>query len=139
MTPCRAAVVLVALLTARVVGAATESSPQFVAASAARSVVKIYGAGGLRGLEAYQSGIILSPDGLIATAMSTVLDSDGIDCVLDDGRRFEATLLGVDPRRELEPRTDPIPRLAITAARMSPSLLGLVSTVTPMREEWLPG
>ena len=101
MTPCRAAAVLVALLTARVVGAATESSPQFVAASAARSVVKIYGAGGLRGLEAYQSGIILSPDGLIATAMSTVLDSDGIDCVLDDGRRFEATLLGVDPRREL--------------------------------------
>ena len=101
MIPCRAVVVVAALLVARAVDAATESSPQLVAATAAHSVVKIYGAGGLRGLEAYQSGIILSPDGRIATAMSTVLDSEGIDCVLDDGRRFEATLLGVDPRREL--------------------------------------
>jgi serine protease Do len=101
MIPCRAMVFVGALLVARAVGAATESSPQLVAATAAHSVVKIYGAGGLRGLEAYQSGIILSPDGRIATAMSTVLDSEGIDCVLDDGRRFEATLLGVDPRREL--------------------------------------
>lgn len=101
MIPCRVVVFVAALLVARAVHAATESSPQFVAATAARSVVKIYGAGGLRGLEAYQSGIILSPDGRIATAMSTVLDSEGIDCVLDDGRRFEATLLGVDPRREL--------------------------------------
>ena len=101
MIPCRAVVFVAALLVARAVGAATESSPQLVAATAAHSVVKIYGAGGLRGLEAYQSGIILSPDGRIATAMSTVLDSEGIDCVLDDGRRFEATLLGVDPRREL--------------------------------------
>ena len=93
--------VIVALLAVRIGNAADEPSPQFVAATAARSVVKIYGAGGLRGLEAYQSGIILSPDGRIATAMSTVLDSEGIDCVLDDGRRFEATLLGVDPRRGL--------------------------------------
>jgi serine protease Do len=93
--------VIVALLAVRIGNAADEPSPQFVAAPAARSVVKIYGAGGLRGLEAYQSGIILSPDGRIATAMSTVLDSEVIDCVLDDGRRFEATLVGVDPRREL--------------------------------------
>lgn len=101
MNACRAAVVVVAVLTARVVNAAAESSPQLLAATAAHSVVKIYGAGGLRGLEAYQSGIILSSDGRIVTAMSTVLDSEGIDCVLDDGRRFEATLIGVDPRREL--------------------------------------
>lgn len=33
--------------------------------------------------------------------MSTVLDSDEIDCVLDDGRRYRAKLAGVDPRREL--------------------------------------
>jgi serine protease Do len=76
-------------------------SPQEVIAAAARKVVKIYGAGGLRGLEGYQSGILVSPDGRIATAASTVLDSDEIDCVLDDGRRFPAKLVGVDPRREL--------------------------------------
>jgi len=74
---------------------------QQVAAVAARKVVKIYGAGGVQGLEGYQSGIIISSDGRIATALSTVLDSDGLDCVLDDGRRFEARLIGVDPRREL--------------------------------------
>jgi S1-C subfamily serine protease len=75
--------------------------PQQTIAAAARKVVKIYGAGGLRGLEAYQSGLIVSPDGRILTALSTVLDSEQIDCVLDDGRRFQATLVGVDPRREI--------------------------------------
>ena len=47
MIPCRAMVFVGALLVARAVGAATESSPQLVAATAAHSVVKIYGAGGL--------------------------------------------------------------------------------------------
>lgn len=68
---------------------------------AARTVVKIYGAGGYRGLEAYQSGFLVSADGHVMTAMSTVLDSDEIDCVLDDGRRYEASLVGIDPRREM--------------------------------------
>ena len=78
-----------------------EPRPQAVIAGAARKVVKLYGAGGLRGLEAYQSGILVSPDGRILTAATTVLDSAQVDCVLDDGRRFEARLVGVDPRREL--------------------------------------
>ena len=68
---------------------------------AARTVVKIYGAGGFRGLEAYQTGVLVSPEGHVMTAMSTVLDSEEIDCVLDDGRRFEASLVGIDPRREM--------------------------------------
>jgi serine protease Do len=72
-----------------------------VIAGSARKVVKLYGAGGLRGLEAYQSGILVSPDGRILTVASTVLDSEQLDCVLDDGRRFEARLVGIDPRREL--------------------------------------
>jgi serine protease Do len=89
------------LMLAATAVAEEETTPQQVAAAAARKVVKIYGAGGVQGLEGYQSGIIISPDGRIATALSTVLDSDGLDCVLDDGRRFEARLVGVDPRREL--------------------------------------
>lgn len=94
-------IVVVAVAVACIAAADTAPPPQLVAATVARSVVKIYGAGGPRGLEAYQSGIILSADGRIATAMSTVLDSQSIECVLDDGRRFEATLVGVDPRREV--------------------------------------
>jgi len=70
-------------------------------AAAARRVVKLYGAGGIRGLEAYQTGIIVSPTGHIVTALSTALDAEVIDCVLDDGRRYPARLLGADLRREL--------------------------------------
>jgi len=93
----------VAGLVAALVGtsAAVAASPGETIAGAARRVVKVYGAGGVRGLEGYQSGILVSPAGHVVTASSTVLDSESIDCVLDDGRRFAATLIGVDPRREL--------------------------------------
>ena len=80
---------------------AAEPATRQVIAQAARKVVKLYGAGGRGGLAGYQSGILVSPDGRIVTAASTVLDSDEIDCVLDDGRRYVARLVGVDPRREL--------------------------------------
>ena len=53
-----------------------ESLPQQVIAEAAGKVVKLYGAGGLRGLESYQTGIVITSDGLILTAASTVLDSE---------------------------------------------------------------
>jgi len=78
-----------------------EDAPQATIAGAARAVVKVYGSGGVRGLEGYQSGILVAPNGRILTALSTVLDSDDIECVLDDGTRHRATLLGADPRREL--------------------------------------
>ena len=80
---------------------ASAASPEEMIAGGSRKVVKLYGAGGLRGLEAYQTGILVSAEGHIVTVMSTVLDSDEIDCVLDDGRRYRAKLAGVDPRREL--------------------------------------
>jgi serine protease Do len=64
-------------------------------------MVKIYGAGGLRGLEAYQSGMLISADGHVLTAWSYVLDSDDVAVVLDDGRRFTAELVGADPLTEV--------------------------------------
>lgn len=69
--------------------------------NAQRKVVKIYGAGGLRGLEAYQSGLLISADGHVLTVQSYVLDTDDLAVVLDDGRKLAAELLGVDPVREL--------------------------------------
>ena len=77
------------------------SGPQQVIADAARKVVKLYGSGGFRGLEGYQSGILIAPDGRILTMASTVLDAGEVDCVLDDGRRYKARLVGIDPQREL--------------------------------------
>ncbi|MDG2380304.1 MAG: S1C family serine protease [Pirellulaceae bacterium] len=64
-------------------------------------LVKIYGAGGIRGLEAYQSGFLISETGHVLTAWSYVLDTDYITAVLDDGRKFKAELVGADPRSEI--------------------------------------
>jgi S1-C subfamily serine protease len=64
-------------------------------------VVKIYGAGGLRKLEAYQSGILISPEGHVLTVLSYVLDTDDLAVVVDDGRKFQPELVGADPLREL--------------------------------------
>jgi len=64
-------------------------------------MVKIYGAGGFRGLESYQSGFLVSDDGFIATVWSTVLDTDPIIVHLGDGRRFEGRVAGADPQLEL--------------------------------------
>ncbi|HEY2825961.1 MAG TPA: S1C family serine protease, partial [Pirellulales bacterium] len=68
---------------------------------AQRKTVKIYGAGGVRGLDAYQSGCLISPDGYVLTIFSHVLDSDTITVTLDDGRKFEAKLVGADPRLDV--------------------------------------
>ena len=77
-----------------------QDSLQSWARDAQSKVVKIYGAGGLKGLEAYQSGFLVSPEGHIATAWSYVLDVDPI-VVLDDGRRFESTIIHFEPSLEI--------------------------------------
>ncbi|HEV7282379.1 MAG TPA: S1C family serine protease [Pirellulaceae bacterium] len=64
-------------------------------------IVKIYGAGGFAGLEAYQSGFLISGEGHVLTVFSYVLDTEPVGVTLDDGRRFDATLVGHDPRLDL--------------------------------------
>ena len=64
-------------------------------------MLKIMGSGGFQGLEPYQTGIMISPDGYLLTAWSYVLDSDAVSVTTYDGRRFEARLVGYDPRIEI--------------------------------------
>lgn len=64
-------------------------------------VVKIFGAGGTAGLEAYQSGVLISPEGMILTVWSAVLDTDQLSVVLDDGRNYLGELWAADPGREI--------------------------------------
>lgn len=64
-------------------------------------VVKLYGAGGLRGLEAYQTGLLISGEGHVLTVWSYVLDSDEVTVVLDDGRRYSAGHVAADPITEI--------------------------------------
>jgi S1-C subfamily serine protease len=99
----RVACALAALCASLLVADAVRAAPSYadVIAQVQRKVVKVYGAGGFRGLEAYQSGILISDEGLVLTVWSYVLDSDETTVTLDDGRRFKAKLLGADPRLEL--------------------------------------
>lgn len=64
-------------------------------------VVKIFGAGGLRNLEAYGTGFLVSAEGHIVTVWSHLLDTESVTVVLDDGRRFQAETLGFEPTLEL--------------------------------------
>ena len=94
-------VVMVAWLTSPLASCSLAQPPvDGWARDAQKRVVKIYGAGGLSGLEAYQSGLLVSPDGHVATAWSYVLDVEPI-VLLDDGRRFDSTIVGFEPSLEL--------------------------------------
>ena len=84
-------------------------------------VVKIYGAGGIRGLEHYQSGILISGKGHVLTVSSYVLDSDEVTVVLDDGRHFTAQQVAADPLTEIamlkfDPGSDDVPHFDLSAA-----------------------
>ena len=72
-----------------------------VVAQVEPKMVKVYGAGGFQGLEAYQSGMLISPEGHILTVFSYVLDTDELRVALADGRRLSAKLVGADPRLEV--------------------------------------
>ncbi len=60
-------------------------------------VVKIFGAGGGKNLYAYGSGFLVSPRGHIVTVWSHILDTDVVSVVLNDGRRFDAKVIGAEP------------------------------------------
>ncbi len=64
-------------------------------------VVKIFGAGGIQKLHSYCSGFLVSKQGHVVTVWSHVLDTDSLSIVLDDGRRFEAKVLGAEPQLDL--------------------------------------
>jgi serine protease Do len=66
-----------------------------------RRVVKIFGAGGIRGLHAYSTGFLVSAQGHIVTVWSHVLDEQTVTVILHDGRKFEGKILGAEPQLDL--------------------------------------
>jgi len=81
--------------------AASAATLQQTIRTAQGKVVKIYGAGGFRQMEAYQSGVLVSAEGHVLTVLSYVLDTDDLTVVLDNGRRLQAEVIGSDPVSEL--------------------------------------
>jgi serine protease Do len=64
-------------------------------------VVKIFGSGGMGGLEGYGSGFLVSSSGHVVTVWSHLIDSGEVSVVLNDGRRFAAKFVKGDPSRDL--------------------------------------
>ncbi|MHB1035905.1 MAG: S1C family serine protease [Pirellulales bacterium] len=121
------AVILCFLLAAPALGAGQapgEPALGQVIAQVQPKIVKVYGAGGFRGMEPYQSGFLISAQGDVLTVYSHVLDTDYISVTLDDGRKFPAKLAGADPKRE-------IALLKIDAADLACFDLGKPSTADP--------
>jgi S1-C subfamily serine protease len=88
-------------------------------------MVKIYGAGGIRGLEAYQSGMLISGKGHVLTVSSYVLDADEVTVVLNDGRHFSAKFVAADPLTEIallkfDPGGDEVPHFDLPSAVKAP-------------------
>jgi serine protease Do len=102
-------------------GGARAASFAAVARGVQPKVVKLYGAGGFQGLESYQSGLLISPQGHVLTVWSYVLDGDDVVVVLDDGRRFTAQHVAADPLSEIavlkfDPGDDAVPFFDLSAA-----------------------
>ncbi|MFN0138442.1 MAG: S1C family serine protease [Phycisphaerae bacterium] len=69
-------------------------------AAAQERTVKLYGAqfGKQQG---YGSGVVVSNDGFIVTALASLLESPSLRAVLHDGRRYPATIVARDTQRQL--------------------------------------
>lgn len=66
-----------------------------------RRMVKIYGAGGVKGLAGYGTGFLITSKGHVVTVWNTVLDADEVTVVLNDGRRYTGKLLGAEPQLDV--------------------------------------
>lgn len=64
-------------------------------------LVKITGAGGLRGLPPYGTGAIISPEGHILTVWNHVLDERVVTITLPDGRKLDGQVMGADPELDV--------------------------------------
>jgi serine protease Do len=111
------------LLAGASVARASDGAASFidVARQVQPKVVKLYGAGGARGLEAYQSGLLISGKGHVLTVWSYVLDADEVTVVLNDGRHFVAQYVASDPLTEIallkfDPGNEEVPHFELAAA-----------------------
>ncbi len=64
-------------------------------------VVKLFGAGGISGLQSYGTGFVISPNGHIATVLSHLLDGDAVSVVLANGKRYPGKVVAAEPKLDL--------------------------------------
>jgi serine protease Do len=81
--------------------ARAEDSFAQVAEETNKKVVKLFGAGGLRGLASYGSGLLVSADGYILTVNSHLLDTSDLRVHLYDGTRYHGRVVAVEPELDV--------------------------------------
>lgn len=64
-------------------------------------LVKLFGAGGFKGLQSYGSGILVSSDGYILTINSHILDTQDLRVHLADGTHFHAKVVAIEPELDV--------------------------------------
>ncbi len=87
------------LSAALVLGPAARAQESFrgVTDQVNKKVVKLYGAGGYKGLVSYGTGILVSPRGHILTVNNHLLDTRDLRTHLYDGRKFHCKILFKEP------------------------------------------
>jgi serine protease Do len=76
---------------------AAQESFTNTAAQVNKKMVKLYGAGGIKGMPAYGSGILVSADGHILTVNNHILDTPDLRAHLADGRMMHAKVVAREP------------------------------------------
>ncbi len=62
-----------------------------------KKMVKLFGAGGIKGMPSYGTGILVSGDGFILTVNNHILNTPDLRVHLYDGRRYNAKLVAKEP------------------------------------------
>jgi serine protease Do len=83
--------------------AATRAEGSFadVAEKVNAKTVKIFGAGGFRGVPSYGTGVIVSGDGHILTVATQMLETRDLRIHLANGDRYHAKIVAVEPELDL--------------------------------------
>lgn len=64
-------------------------------------LVKLFGAGGFRGLQSYGTGVIVSPDGYILTINSHILNTQDLRVHMADGTHYHAKVIAIEPELDV--------------------------------------
>jgi serine protease Do len=89
------------LLAATARPARADESLAKVAEDVNPKLVKLFGAGGIKGLAAYGTGFFVSPDGYILTVYSHILDTQDLRVHLSDGTRYHGKVVAIEPELDV--------------------------------------
>ena len=93
--------ILASILAATATTARGEESFAQICDKVNPKLVKLFGAGGFRGLASYGSGAIVSPDGYILTVNSHILDTQDLRVHLSDGTPYHAKIVAIEPELDV--------------------------------------